>query len=113
MSTTGAGVPRGAYRPDHAVTSKPGRPASAIVGRSGAAGLRSAEVTAMPCSRPPAFSAPIELGRLSIRMSTWPPITAGMAADEPLNGTCSICRLAMDSKYAPVRCTEDPMPGEA
>ncbi|MNI35627.1 hypothetical protein D3C73_896590 [compost metagenome] len=98
LSTTGAGVPRGAYRPDQAVTSKPGKPASAIVGRSGAAGLRSADVTAMPRKRPPAFMAAMELGRLSIRMSTWPPITAGMAADEPLNGTCSISKPAKDSK---------------
>ncbi|MNV99530.1 hypothetical protein D3C71_1949080 [compost metagenome] len=68
------------------------------MGRSGAAGLRSADVTAMPRKRPPGFNAAMELGRLSIKMSTCPPITAGIAADDPLNGTCSICSPAIDSK---------------
>src|SRR5262249_52957859 len=38
--------PTGAIRPNHAVTSKPGKPDSAMVGRPGAAGERVREVTA-------------------------------------------------------------------
>ena len=52
LSTISGGVPAGANRPFHIVTSYPGRPASAIVGTSGAAAVRVAPVTAMAVSLP-------------------------------------------------------------
>ena len=47
-----AGVPAGAIRPNQEIASKPGRPDSATVGRSGRTGERLSEVTASPRSWP-------------------------------------------------------------
>src|SRR5690606_15906693 len=77
LSRMSGGVPVGAYKANQAVTSTFFRPLSATVGIFGTEGERSAEVIAMPLILEPSLIWASVLGRLSSRMSTWPPISAG------------------------------------
>src|SRR5262249_6714698 len=52
LSTISFAVPAGAIRPNHSPLSKPGRPASTMVGRSGATAVRLASVEARATSVP-------------------------------------------------------------
>ena len=79
---TAAGVPAGARMPSQALTSKPGRPDSAIVGNSGALGERCAVVTARPRTWPP-LTIGYALGITSIIIGTCPPMTSAAAAAPP------------------------------
>src|SRR5688572_31064629 len=49
----GPGTPAGVHSPCHEITSKPGKPDSAMVGTSGTSGLRVEEVTPSMRSFPP------------------------------------------------------------
>ena len=84
--TISAGVPAGASRPNHELASKPlTGPASAIVGTSGKAALRSPLVTASAISLP-ALTCGSADGRLSNIRSIVPPIRSSSAGPEPRYG---------------------------
>src|SRR5207244_10058232 len=85
QSTTDRGVPAGANRPNHTPASRTGRPASAIVGTSGAPGLRSREVIASARSLP-ARTCGIETSTLSNIIETCPPTKSCTAGAAPLYG---------------------------
>ncbi len=93
LSTTGFGVAAGAKNANHVASSKPGRPDSAIVGRSGASGERVAVVTASPRSLP-ALMWGSAVGRLSNIRSTCPPSRSVIAGPAPRYGMCSMYVLA-------------------
>ena len=83
-----AGVPAGAKSPYHVEMSKPGRPASAIVGNSGTSVDRSAVVTASAFNLP-ALTWAIALARLSNMNCVSPASSAWVAGAPPLNGMCT------------------------
>ncbi|MNV56286.1 hypothetical protein D3C71_1485600 [compost metagenome] len=80
---TSGGVPAGANRPNHDDTSKPSKPDSCIVGRSGALLERSVVVTARARSLPDWACGQAD-GMLSNMNCTWPPIRSVMAGALPL-----------------------------
>jgi tripartite-type tricarboxylate transporter receptor subunit TctC len=86
---TARGVFDGAMKPFHGVWSKPGTPDSAMVGTSGAAEERVAEVTAMARTLPERTC-----GRIDTMVTnaswTWPAINAMLPGPPPLNGTCTM-----------------------
>ncbi len=84
----GPGVPAGAKRPYHVEMSNPGKPASAIVGNSGASFERSAVVTASAFNLPALICA-IALARLSNMNCVSPASNACVAGAPPLNGMCT------------------------
>ena len=71
----GAGVPAGAISPNQEIASKPGRPDSASVGRSGMIGVRLSEVTASPRNWPWRTTGRIEPMFCKV-IVTRPPITS-------------------------------------
>ena len=81
--TTAPGVAAGTKRPVHDVISKPGTPASIIVGTSGSDGQRWAVVTASgrTLAERIAESAPVAV---SIIIDTCPLSTSGIAVPPPL-----------------------------
>src|SRR4029450_7763746 len=85
LATIGAGVPAGANRPYHVEISKPGKPASDIVGNSGARLDRFAVVTASARNLPPLTCA-IALARLSNMNWVSPARSACVAGAAPLYG---------------------------
>src|SRR5512134_1305912 len=83
LSMTGLGVPLGAYRPCHIATSKPGSPASFMVGTSGSEGTRVLVVTAYTLILPPLIWL-VVLVVWSHMKSTWPPSRSFIAGPVPL-----------------------------
>ena len=67
---------------DHEVTTRSGKPASAKVGVSGAAGERWAPVEATGFSLP-ALTWPIRESILAMQSGTWPASTSAAAAEAP------------------------------
>jgi hypothetical protein len=112
FSTMSRGVPVGARIPNHDDASKPGTPASAIVGTSGNAGARFVEVTAIARSLP-ALMCGIAEGRLSNMICTWPPSRSVIAGAEPLYGTCDICTPVITLNSSPDKWIDVPLPLEA
>ena len=108
LSRMGCGVPAGASRANHDVASKPGNPASTMVGRSGALDERLSEVMAMPRTRPSRTS-----GRLApafwMPTGTTPPMTSARLA--PRYGMCSILMPARWQNSSPATCCGVPTPG--
>ena len=98
--------------PSQALTSKPGRPDSANVGISGAAGTRDAVVTATLFSLPPAASGRT-LGITSIIIDTCPPIRSVAASAPPRYGTWTMSMPAMVLNSSPARCDVVPLPADA
>ena len=82
---TSGGVPAGAISPNHVEMSKPGTPASAIVGRSGASFDRCDVVTASARSLP-ALTCTIAFARLSNMSWVSPASSAWVAGAAPLYG---------------------------
>ncbi|MNJ73734.1 hypothetical protein D3C77_705710 [compost metagenome] len=82
-STTAGGVLAGDISPFHAMTSKPGMPASLKVGMSGEAVARASLGTAS-ARRLPAFTCGSSAGMLSIMKSIWPATRSVMAGPLPL-----------------------------
>ncbi|MNR00373.1 hypothetical protein D3C85_1161430 [compost metagenome] len=104
-------MPFGADRPNQIVTSKPGRPASAIVGTLGSASERVAPVT------PSALTLPVEmyctwLDTVSNIIEMRPPSKSVNAAAEPLYGTWTISMPAIDLNNSPDKWLELPLPAE-
>jgi hypothetical protein len=92
---------------------KPGRPAaSATVGTSGAAGLRTAPEKAMARSRPSRASGRQVEGFSNIA-STWPPSSAGMASPEPRKGTCTSGALLREERSSSAMWLIEALPAEA
>src|SRR5262249_1151147 len=75
LARIGSGVPAGASSANHEVASNPGKPDSAMVGRSGTLGDRVSDVTARPRSLPSRTSGRSE-PEFPQTMVTRPPITA-------------------------------------
>ena len=106
----GAGVPAGASSPNHDVASKPGTPASIMVGSSGMLGERCSAVMASPRSLPSRT-----LGRIAPAfwnvMVMRPPITSVKFA--PRYGTCTMSRPSWLLNTSPAMCCGVPAPGLA
>jgi hypothetical protein len=77
-----SGVPAGASSANQAVASKPGKPASTMVGRSGDDGARVSEVTASGRTLPSRASGSAETG-LENTMVRRPPSRSGITAAMP------------------------------
>src|SRR6202035_382918 len=89
FSTIGFGVPAGAMMPSQMVASKPGTPASAMVGTSGSTLER--VVAEVPSARTwPAWAFGAMVVMASNIISMWPPITALRLSPEALWGTCTM-----------------------
>ena len=82
LPAVAAGTPAGARMPNHPVTSKPGRAASAMVGTSGSTAERAGEVTASARSLPP-LSRPMAPDTVSNWKSIVPASSARLAGPEP------------------------------
>ena len=111
VSMIGRGVRAGASIPSTAAELKPGTPASAIVGRSGADGERRALAIPSARSRPLSIWG-FTVSALPNTAATSPvmvPINAGPA---PLNGTSRSFTPAIWLKSSAVRCAELPVPPE-
>jgi hypothetical protein len=76
-------VPAGAKRPIQLITSKPGNPASATVGSSGAAADRVLPITASARSLP-AFTCGSTVGIVAKIIVIWPPSRSVIAGALPL-----------------------------
>ena len=87
LSTIGCGVPAGAIRPNQAVASKPGKPSSSMVGRSGICGERLREVIAKARSLPSRTSGST-LEMLPKKRLSRPPSRSGRICVVPRYGTC-------------------------
>src|ERR1700719_3992597 len=86
LSTIGFDVPAGAMRPSQMVASKPGTPASAMVGTSGSTFER--VVAVVPSARTwPAWAFDAMVVMASNIISMWPPITALRLSPAALWGT--------------------------
>src|ERR1043166_5327208 len=111
LAMIGAGVLAGKKKANHDETSKPGTPASAMVGRSGPAGTRFLVVTANPRALPARTcgSAGVTLSKIRSRR---PAITSCSAGADPRYGTCVISIPVMRLNNSPDRCTDVPMPPE-
>src|SRR5687768_13410017 len=109
VATIGCGIPAGPTIPYHATATKPGKPASAIVGMSGSDGERCGAVTPKPLSLPDLMNG-IEDERLAKLKSTCPPSSPVSDSVAPLNGTWTVLMPAMLLKSSPERCTEVPAP---
>src|SRR5580704_1875172 len=77
-----AGVPVGTAQIDHEVTTRSGKPASAKVGVSGAAGERWAPVEATGFNLP-ALTWPISESMLATQSGRWPATTSAIEAEAP------------------------------
>ena len=109
---TAGGVPAGANSPTQASSSKPGRPASAVVGILGNIGWRVLLVTANPFNLP-AWICDITDGGVVMNTWTWPPRTSRIASPEPLYGTWTMSVCVVCSNRAVPTCDSDPLPCEA
>src|SRR6185295_20359129 len=96
--------------PYHEETSKPGTPPSAKVGISGTCLFRWADVTPSARRRPDLIDAIAEPTRFPTYDSISPPITAGIACEAPLNGTCTMLIFASSLKSSIDRCGDAPTP---
>src|SRR6266404_2195842 len=90
----GLGVAAGASTPYQTITSKPGRPDSATVGRSGISEERLKLVTASGLNRP-ALIMGSTAGMFAIIMVAWPLTRSVTAGAVPLYGTCTILMPAV------------------
>ena len=83
-----------------------------MVGISGAAGERFAEVTAIGRNLPDLMNGIAEgiVGKMS---DTCPPITSANAGALPLYGTCTMSIFAIILKSSPARCGGVPLPADA
>ena len=102
LPTIGAGVPAGTTTPVNSVATKPGTPASTMVGSSGASGLRVALVTPSARSLPSRMSGNSTTG-LSNRKSICRPSRLVMDSAPPLCGTPRKSIFASDRNISPVR----------
>src|SRR5262245_31647226 len=110
--TIGRGVPVGARRPNHDMTSNPASPASAIVGTSGSAPERFGAAT------PSAFNLPLlMLGwtepTVLKSIETSPPTAAAVAGGPPLYGTWTMLMPVMDFNNSPHSWCVLPLPADA
>src|SRR5688572_12665446 len=111
-SSTGRGVPTGATMPHQLLTSKPGTPASAMVGTSGIAALRFALLTPSALSLPERMCGTI-CTRLPRLNCTWPAMVSVRAGPPPLY--CTITKLVFDCRRnsSVAMCWKLPMPAAA
>src|SRR5689334_10284487 len=107
----GREVPAGTSRPYHVVYSKPGMPASAIVGTSGSVSARFALVTPKLRSFPDLTwgSADANVDR---KTEISFPRTAVSAGPVPLYGTWISWTLFVRQMSSIARCVPDPVPAE-
>src|SRR6266516_4891083 len=112
LAMTSCGVLAGTKKPNHENTSKPGKPDSAMVGRSGTTATRSLVVTASP-RKLPAFTCSSTVGMLSKMTSTRPGIRSLIAGAPPRYGMCVIATFAIRLNNSPHRCSVVPLPEDA
>src|SRR5437016_7537277 len=105
------GVPEGTTMLYQDVTSNPGKPDSASVGRSGAAAMRF-ELATPSATSLPALTCGNADGVPANIICTCPPTTAPTAGAMPLNGTCTMSIPAVLLKSSPARCAPLPLPGD-
>src|SRR5258706_1094028 len=110
-ATISFGIPAGARTPYQLMTSYPGSPDSAIVGRLGAANERLALVTASAFNLP-VFTCGSAGGMLLNINDTLPPRRSVSAGTAPLYGMWTILTPAMVLNSSPARCCGVPLPGE-
>jgi hypothetical protein len=113
LPTIGLGVAAGATIPLQLVASKPGTPASAKVGMSGAPPERLVEVTAIALTLPARICGKVP-GNEKNDNCTRPEITSGIIAPAPpLYGMCVRLMFAIDFSSSPARCDVLVVPLEA
>ena len=108
-AVTAGGIRAGPRMPPQLVASKPGKPCSAMVGISGAAATRCAEVTARPRTRP-SRTCGSTTGAVSIRKGTCPATTEAMACCPPRKATWTQSIPDSVASCASTRCGAEPMP---
>ena len=106
------GVDAGAKIPIQNSTSMSGKPACAMVGRSGSATSRLPLATASPRSFPSLTCATLDAGEPKA-IGVWPPMVDATAGPAPLNGTCTRSSPSDRRNSSAVMCPGVPMPGEA
>ena len=109
FATVDAGTPDGAHMSSHPTASKPGRPASAKVGMSGAAGIRVVELT------PSARTLPSAIWDSAVPVSTnitetWPARTSLKPSGAPRYATPFIFVPVIAWNNSAVRCSDEPGP---
>ena len=111
-SIVAAGVAAGTTTPCQVIASKPGTPASEIVGSSGTVAERCAPVTASARSLPALIYGIAEAEVANISWAC-PAITSVSAGCAPLYGMCSIWTPVIALKSSPARCAAAPLPEDA
>ena len=108
----GSGVFAGASNPVHEFTSKPVKPCSLIVGKSGNCGERLSDAIPSGRRRPDLICADSAVAPVQI-IGIWPESTSIIAMPAPLYGMWTISMPAIDLNNSPHRCGEPPLPLEA
>ena len=106
-----AGTFAGATNPYQLLTSKPGMPASIMVGNSGTSAERFAVVTASARSLPLRMCCSDVLVVANMNCN-WPDNKSMVAGAPPLYGMCTSLMPAMLASISPARCPDVPFCGE-
>ncbi len=109
-SRIAAGIPAGAITPNQIIISKPGTPASSIVGTSGSAGCRSRADTASGLALPDWMCGTM-VPTPSKMIGTSPARKAVITGAEPRYGIATMSVPVWSLNVSNIRCTELPTPG--
>src|SRR3954454_17956936 len=112
LLTIAAGVPGGATTPFQPITSKPFKPADAMVGRPGTSEVGESVATPSPRTVPPAICACAVVAIENI-ICTLPAITALSAELASRYGTWTMLTPVMALNSSPPRCGGVPIPDDA
>ena len=111
-SRTATGRPAGATSANQPSVTRPGKPASAMLGTLGNEGWRCALVIANGRSWPERTKAMLAV-TFSTSTAACLPKTKVAAAPVPRLGTCDIFALVVRANCSPTKCMIEPVPAEA